>query len=105
MPRLVAVEVLRYHAYRTVGEFLSGGAVGPDCSSVKLLMAEAEQQLAATVLDVLGPTLLRGDPDDVTENDFWYETYLYSRAASVYGGTRQIQRHIIADRILLLPEE
>ena len=71
MPRLVAVEVLRYHAYRTVGEFLSGGAVGPDCSSVKLLMAEAEQQLAATVLDVLGPTLLRGDPDDVTENDFW----------------------------------
>jgi len=105
VPRLVAVEVLRYHAYRTVGEFLSGGAVGPDCSSVKLLMAEAEQQLAATVLDVLGPTLLRGDPDDVTENDFWYETYLCSRAASVYGGTRQIQRDIVADRILSLPEE
>ena len=102
---LVAVEVLRHHAYRTVGEFLSGGAVGPDCSSVKLLMAEAEQQLAATVLDVLGPTLLRGDPDDVTENDFSYETYLYSRAASVYGGTRQIQRDIVADRILSLPEE
>ena len=102
---LVGIEVLRHHAYRTVGEFLSGGAVGPDCSSVKLLMAEAEQQLAATVLDVLGPTLLRGDPDDVTENDFWYETYLCSRAASVYGGTRQIQRDIVADRILSLPEE
>ena len=68
-------------------------------------MAEAEQQLAATVLDVLGPTLLRGDRDDVTENDFWYETYLYSRAASVYGGTRQIQRDIIADRILSLPKD
>ena len=52
---LVGVEVLRHHAYRTVGEFLNGGAVGPDSSSVKLLMAEAEQRLAATVLDVLGP--------------------------------------------------
>jgi alkylation response protein AidB-like acyl-CoA dehydrogenase len=102
---LIGIEVLRHHAYRTVGEFLSGGAVGPESSSVKLLMAEAEQQLAETVLDVLGPTLLSGDPDDAAENDFWYETYLYSRAASVYGGTRQIQRDIIADRILSLPKE
>ena len=102
---LIGIEVLRHHAYRTVGEFLNGGAVGPESSSVKLLMAEAEQRLAATVLEVLGPTLLGGDPDEVAENDFWYETYLYSRAASVYGGTRQIQRDIIADRILALPKE
>src|SRR4051794_360469 len=39
---LIGIEVLRHHAYRTVGEFLNGGAVGPDSSSVKLLMAEAE---------------------------------------------------------------
>ena len=45
------------------------------------------------------------DSDDDAENDFWYETYLYSRAASVYGGTRQIQRDIIADRILSLPKD
>ncbi|HKG65495.1 MAG TPA: acyl-CoA dehydrogenase family protein, partial [Solirubrobacteraceae bacterium] len=51
---LVGVEVLRHHAYRTVGEFLNGGAVGPDSSSVKLLMAEAEQRLAATAIELLG---------------------------------------------------
>jgi alkylation response protein AidB-like acyl-CoA dehydrogenase len=102
---LVRIEVLRHHAYQTVGEFLSGGAVGPESSSVKLLMAEAEQELAATVLEILGPTLLAGDAQDDAENDFWHETYLYSRAASVYGGTRQIQRDIIADRILGLPKE
>jgi alkylation response protein AidB-like acyl-CoA dehydrogenase len=102
---LIGIEVLRHHAYRTVGEFLNGGAVGPESSSVKLLMAEAEQRLAATVLEVLGPTLLDGDPDDLAENEFWYETYLYSRAASIYGGTRQIQRDIIADRILSLPKD
>ena len=101
----VGVEVLRHHAYRTVGEFLGGGAVGPDSSSVKLLMAEAEQRLAATALEVLGTTLEHAEPEAVAESDFWQETYLYSRAASVYGGTRQIQRNIIADRILALPQE
>jgi alkylation response protein AidB-like acyl-CoA dehydrogenase len=102
---LVGIEVLRHHAYRTVGEFVRGGAVGPDSSSVKLLMAEAEQRLAATVLDVLGPTLEHAEPEALDENDFWHETYLYSRAASVYGGTQQIQRSIIADRVLALPQE
>jgi alkylation response protein AidB-like acyl-CoA dehydrogenase len=102
---LVSVEVLRHHAYRTVGEFLNGGAVGPDSSSVKLLMAEAEQRLAATVLEVLSPTLQHADPAAAAEDEFWHETYLYSRAASVYGGTQQIQRNIIADRVLALPQE
>jgi alkylation response protein AidB-like acyl-CoA dehydrogenase len=102
---LIGVEVLRHHAYRTVGEFLSGGAVGPDSSSVKLLMAEAEQRLAATALEVLGPTLAHGEPDQAGEDAFWYETYLYSRAATVYGGTQQIQRDIIAGRVLGLPSE
>jgi alkylation response protein AidB-like acyl-CoA dehydrogenase len=101
----VGIEVLRHHAYRTVGEFLNGGAVGPESSSVKLLMAEAEQRLAATVFEVLGPTLQHGEPAEAIENDFWHETYLYSRAASVYGGTQQIQRNIIADRVLALPQE
>ena len=102
---LIGIEVLRHHAYRTVGEFLSGGAVGPESSSVKLLMADAEQRLAATAIELLGPTLQHADPADTAENEFWQETYLYSRAASVYGGTRQIQHNIIADRVLALPQE
>jgi alkylation response protein AidB-like acyl-CoA dehydrogenase len=101
----VGIEVLRHHAYRTVGEFLNGGAVGPDSSSVKLLMAEAEQRLAATGLELLGPSLQDAEPAHAAEDDFWQETYLYSRAATVYGGTQQIQRDIIANRILALPQE
>jgi alkylation response protein AidB-like acyl-CoA dehydrogenase len=102
---MIGIEVLRHHAYRTVGEFLSGGAVGADSSSVKLLMAEAEQRLAATALELLGPAAQQADPDQLAEDEFWQETYLYSRAASVYGGTRQIQRNIIADRVLALPQQ
>src|SRR5215213_3772565 len=101
----IGIEVLRHHAYRTVGEFLNGGAVGPDSSSVKLLMAEAEQRLAATALELPGPTIEHAEPGAADEDGFWNETYLYSRAASVYGGTQQIQRDIIADRVLALPKE
>lgn len=102
---LIGIEVLRHHAYRTVGEFLNGGAVGPDSSSVKLLSTEAEQRLAATALEILGPTIQHGEPDQLAENEFWHETYLYSRAATIYGGTQQIQRDIIAGRVLGLPQE
>ena len=101
----IGIEVLRHHAYRTVGEFLNGGSVGPGSSGVKLLMAEAEQRLAATALEVLGTTRQHADPAEAAEDEFWVETYLYSRAASVYGGTQQIQRNIIADRVLALPQE
>ena len=101
---LISVEVLRHHASRTVGQFLSGGTVGPESSSVKLLMAEAEQRLAATVLEVLGPTLELAAPESADEDAFWEETYLYSRAATIYGGTQQIQRDIIAGRVLGLPQ-
>jgi alkylation response protein AidB-like acyl-CoA dehydrogenase len=93
---LVEIEVLRHHASRTMAAFLNGGAVGPESSSVKLLMAQAEQTLCATALELLG---------DAGAGPFWHERYLYSRAASVYGGTRQIQRDIIANRILSLPAE
>jgi alkylation response protein AidB-like acyl-CoA dehydrogenase len=102
---LIGVEVLRHHAYRTVGQFLNGSEVGPESSSVKLLMAEAEQRLAATALEVLAPTLEHADPERADEDEFWTETYLYSRAATIYGGTQQVQRDIIANRVLALPSD
>jgi alkylation response protein AidB-like acyl-CoA dehydrogenase len=93
---LIQIEVLRHHATRTMSSFLNGGAVGPESSGVKLLMAQAEQTLGMTALQVLG---------DAGAGEFWYERYLYSRAASVYGGAQQIQRGIIADRLLSLPRD
>jgi alkylation response protein AidB-like acyl-CoA dehydrogenase len=93
---LIEIEVLRHHATRTMSAFLNGGAVGPESSGVKLLMARAEQKLGLAALDVLG---------EANAGEFWHERYLYSRAASVYGGAQQIQRGIIADRVLSLPKD
>jgi alkylation response protein AidB-like acyl-CoA dehydrogenase len=93
---LIDIEVLRHHASRTMSAFVNGGAVGPESSGVKLLMAQAEQRLGLAALEVLGAEL---------GPSFWQERYLYSRAASVYGGAQQIQRSILADRVLGLPKE
>ncbi len=103
---LIGVEVLRHHASRTVGAFLDGRPVGPESSTVKLVMAEAEQLVGTTALEVLGASLYAPERlEDDAANAFWYETYLYSRTATILGGTQQIQRNIIADRILQLPKE
>ena len=93
---LIEIEALGHHASRTMSPFLNGDPVGPESSTVKLLLARAEQKLGQTALEVLGDTGSAG---------FWQERYLYSRAASVYGGTGQIQRSIIADRLLALPQD
>jgi alkylation response protein AidB-like acyl-CoA dehydrogenase len=103
---LIGVEVLRHHAARTVGTFLDGKAVGAESSTVKLVMAHAEQLVGTTALEVLGESLYAPERlDEGGANARWYESYLFSRTATVLGGTEQIQRNIIADRILRLPKE
>jgi alkylation response protein AidB-like acyl-CoA dehydrogenase len=100
----VAVEVLRRQCYRSVGRIMHGAEPGFDSSVDKLLLAEAEQTVAAAALEVLGAFAASADggPWDV-ELAAWHRFYLYGRAASIYGGSSQIQKNIVAQRILGLP--
>ncbi|WP_194903678.1 acyl-CoA dehydrogenase family protein [Catenulispora rubra] len=93
---VVDFEVLVAHARRRTAERLDGQIAGPESSIDKLLMTATEQRLYETALRVF-PEALVGEADDL------FGDYLYSRAASVYGGTSQIQRNIIAKRVLHLP--
>lgn len=93
---VVDYQVLVAHTRRRTAERLAGRPAGPESSVDKLLMTRAEQRLYETALAVL-PEELHRDGGAV------YGEYLYSRAASVYGGTSQIQRNIIAKRLLHLP--
>jgi alkylation response protein AidB-like acyl-CoA dehydrogenase len=70
---------------------------GPSSSVDKLLMVRAEQSLGTSLFDVAAARAVVGD-DPLT-----VKHYIYSRAASIYGGTEQIQKGIIATRILGLP--
>jgi alkylation response protein AidB-like acyl-CoA dehydrogenase len=93
----VQAEMLRLHVRRRLSERLDGPDHGPGGSIDKLLMTWVEQSVGAAALSVAGPTSIV-DADDVA-----LKIYLYSRAQSVMGGTSQIQKNIIATRILGLP--
>jgi len=93
----VQTEMLRLHVRRRLSERLDGIDHGPGGSIDKLLMTWVEQTVGAAALDVSGPTAVT-DAEDLA-----LKIYLYSRAQSVMGGTSQIQRNIVATRILGLP--
>ncbi len=94
---MVEVEMLRLHVQRRLSDRLDGITHGPQGSVDKLLMTWVEQAVGHASLAVGG--LAHGGGSDTALN-----TYLYSRAQSVMGGTSQIQRNLVARRILELPD-
>jgi alkylation response protein AidB-like acyl-CoA dehydrogenase len=93
---IVESEMLRLHVYRRLSDRLAGVSHGPEGSVDKLLMTSTEQTIGHAALAVGGVSSAPGD-------DTWLKVYLYSRAQSVMGGTSQIQRNLVAGRILGLP--
>jgi alkylation response protein AidB-like acyl-CoA dehydrogenase len=93
---------LRARTSRTLQRLAASEVVGEQTSIDKLLLSTAEQDVLDTTEALLNTEMLIGDepPDQL-----WREEWWYSRAASIYGGAREIQHSIIADRILKLPRE
>ncbi len=94
----LALHTLRCRSRATQHRMRDGARLGPDTSIDKVLLASAEQQLYDTVRDLL-PGVLELDETP------WRSEYLYSRASTIYGGTAEIQRNIIARRLLDLGKE
>jgi alkylation response protein AidB-like acyl-CoA dehydrogenase len=92
---IVEADMLRLHVSRRLSERLDGITHGPEGSIDKLLMTFTEQTVGRAALSVGGV-----NPAD---DDTWLKVYLYARAQSVMGGTSQIQRNLVAERILRLP--
>ncbi len=93
---IVESEMLRLHVSRRLSERLDGVEHTPQGSIDRLMMTSTEQAVAHAALAVDGAGHDGGDQTAL-------KTYLYSRAASVMGGTAQIQRNLVATRILGLP--
>src|SRR3954452_18238923 len=91
----VELAVLRLHNWRTLSRLARGFEPGPESSWVKLAWTDLTQHLSDAALDVVGPSSpLWGK---------WQRQWLWSKAASIAGGTSEVQRTIIGDRILGLP--
>ncbi len=93
---IVETEMLRLHVCRRLSARLDGITHGSEGSIDKLLMTATEQTVGHAAIAI-------GGIDHGSDGGTWLKAYLYSRAQSVMGGTSQIQRNLVATRLLGLP--
>jgi len=87
-------ELLKLISDRAISAELHGRSMGPEGSIAKLVWSETEQHLTEVAADVLGPDALSGS---------WARDRVYSRALTIAGGTTQVNKNILAQRILGMP--
>ncbi len=97
------LETIRFNALRMLSG-VAAGAPGPEASINKIFWATWHRELGELAMDVCGAggMLAAGEPYDLTD---WQRLYLFSRADTLYAGSNEIQRNIIAERVLGLPKE
>lgn len=100
----VELRVLRLHNWRTLSRLGRGIEPGPESSFVKLAWSDMSQHMADTALAITGAAgpLYVGGADNPGAGK-WQRQWLWSKAASIAGGTSEVQRTIIGERILGLP--
>jgi alkylation response protein AidB-like acyl-CoA dehydrogenase len=100
----IEVEMTKLYNWRTLTQLRRHGNPGPESSLVKLFWSEMSQRLHDTAMQVLGVNgqYWPGEPR-ATARGRWLRSYLYYRAATIFAGTSEVQRNIIAQRVLGLP--
>ena len=99
----IEVEILRLVGYRSLTRLLRTGHPGVESSIEKILGSETDQRLQEAAMAILGPRGTSYDgPGAATAEDI-ARMYMYSRSETIMGGTSEIQRNVIAQRILGLP--
>ncbi|GMU79031.1 MAG: acyl-CoA dehydrogenase [Acidimicrobiia bacterium] len=96
----LAVTAMRLKARQTIRRLAAGENPGPEISVDKVLLALGDQAVTDVAERVLSPVL---ELDDDGAAEGWRQEYLFGRAAPIYGGSIEIQRSILADRVLGLP--
>ena len=83
--------------YAMVAKLDSGGKIGPESSTNKIFWSELDIDLTGTAMDILGQTA------ELTAGNDWLEDYIFALSGPIYAGSNEIQRNIIAERMLGLP--
>ena len=96
---IAEAHVLRLLNLRRVTRAIEGAEPGPEGNVTKLLLAEQSQRLTELGMDLVGPAAVVGLTPGLTT------TYLGNRAMTIAGGTSEITRNTIAERILGLPRD
>ena len=101
----IDTEVFKYTGARAITRLLKGELPGPEASTGKMMWVEGHQRLQEMAMELEGPysQLTKGSRWAV-ENGLWQYGFLRSRANSIEGGTTEIQKNIIGERVLGLPK-
>ena len=90
----VAAKCYEHSTRRTLSRLANGEEIGVDASVTKLQWSELERRIFDVGLNLTGP---------IGRNEMWWHNYWYARAATIYAGTSEIQRNIVAERLIGLP--
>jgi alkylation response protein AidB-like acyl-CoA dehydrogenase len=101
----IDTEALKYTGARAITKLLRGELPGPEASAGKMGWVETHQKLQELAMEIEGPyaQLTRGS-DRAIDGGVWQYGFLRSRANSIEGGTTEIQKNIIGERVLGLPK-
>jgi alkylation response protein AidB-like acyl-CoA dehydrogenase len=100
----IEVQITKLANWRTLSRLAHGRPVGPEASVTKLFWSEMSQRMHETAMRLLGPRGLCWQPGPwADEGGRLARQWLYYRAATIFAGTSEIQRNVIAERVLGLP--
>ncbi|HEV3234261.1 MAG TPA: acyl-CoA dehydrogenase [Candidatus Dormibacteraeota bacterium] len=100
----IETRVYELNTKRVLSKLAKGDALGSEASLSKLYWSEMDARLFELGNDALGPRAeLARDAADAESGGKWFGEYLYARASMIYAGTSEIQKNIIAQRVLGLP--
>jgi alkylation response protein AidB-like acyl-CoA dehydrogenase len=101
----VKAQGLKYTRFRTMTRLSRGETPGPEASIGKLVSAMKLQEIAAFGMDLMEMAGIIGDPDVMPAGALFQQALLYSPALRIAGGSDEILRNIIAERVLGLPAD
>ena len=94
----IGARAYQLHTHATAARLAEGGTLGAESSLGKVFWSELDIALHETALDLLGP-----DAEMAADRGHWLDGYLFALAGPIYAGTNEIQRTVIAERVLGLP--
>jgi alkylation response protein AidB-like acyl-CoA dehydrogenase len=95
----IDADAYRWQTFWTVTRLMEGGRTGPESSLVKIFWSELDVRLHETALRLLGPRAELVDGDDAA----WIKGWQFALSGPIYAGTNEIQRNVVAERVLGLP--
>lgn len=101
----MGAEAYAQSAYHTVGLVEKGAKIGAEASINKIVWSELDLKMHETAMRILGPLgELNSYAPEAVDRGGWLEGFLFAQAGPIYAGTNEIQRNIIAERMLGLPK-